>query len=270
MPMGEIHGLGAGVSMSAGGGFSVAGGNNKIFEAMLKDSGADVRLSTPVSNITPKNSVFQVTAKKGYKSTVEEYDLVFFAAPWHTSPVLKSIRFDTPIPSTPYIKSHVTLLTTTSVRPKSAYFNLTEDHFVPQMVVTTGAGERAGGAAPEFDIIMYRGKAGDEYVVKIHSAKPLSDETLAELFDVTWVYRHEWDAYPRLEKRPSYPPMEPIKGFHYLASFEPWVSTLETQTISAREAVARVAKEAWGVGMGDCSNGESWDMTCAPTAAVNQ
>lgn len=256
--MDEIHGLGAAVSLSALQAFAVDGGNSLIFEHMIEDSKASIKLETAVSNIEQKGSTFAVTAG----ASTEEFDQVFFAAPWHASPVAKSIQFEAPIPETPYVQVHVTLLTVTNIEPKVAYFNANQDTYIPWLIVTTGAGERSGGPAPDFDIIMYRGMAGSEYIVKIHSQAYLSDEKLAEIFDVTWVSRHVFDAFPVMHAQPTYPPMEPLPGFHYLASFEPWVSTLETQTISAREAVARVAEEWWGLGLGDCSNGESWDMTC--------
>lgn len=38
---------------------------------------------------------------------------------------------------------------------------------------------------------------------------------------------------------------------------------METQTISAREAVARVAHKWWGLGLGECEDGDSWDWTCS-------
>lgn len=38
---------------------------------------------------------------------------------------------------------------------------------------------------------------------------------------------------------------------------------METQTISAREAVAGVVQKWWGLGLGQCLEvAESWDMTC--------
>lgn len=38
---------------------------------------------------------------------------------------------------------------------------------------------------------------------------------------------------------------------------------METQTISAREAVARTAERWWNLLPGDCGDGgQGWDMTC--------
>lgn len=38
---------------------------------------------------------------------------------------------------------------------------------------------------------------------------------------------------------------------------------METQTLSAREAVARIVQKWWALGLGECrAVSESWDMTC--------
>jgi prenylcysteine oxidase/farnesylcysteine lyase len=94
----------------------------------------------------------------------------------------------------------------------------------------------------------------------------------------SWLYRKEWDSYPRLGPISSFAPVEPMKGFHYLGAMEPWVSTyvpslpsytgmlmnrMETQTISAREAVARQVQDWWGLGLGECRGGaDAWDWSC--------
>lgn len=41
------------------------------------------------------------------------------------------------------------------------------------------------------------------------------------------------------------------------------ISSMETQTLSAREAVARVVEDWWGMGLGECrGGGMAWDWTC--------
>lgn len=96
--MDEIHALGAAVSLATGGASAIAGGNFRLFEAMLKNSGAEVRLETAVDSIEPHNSGFRVTSNNS--RTTDDYDEVYFAAPWHSSPVAKNIssHFTQPIP----------------------------------------------------------------------------------------------------------------------------------------------------------------------------
>lgn len=91
---------------------------------------------------------------------------------------------------------------------------------------------------PTFQSISWHGETypkSGEHVVKIFSLSPLSDQFLRDLIDEDplWVLRKEWDSYPAL--RPmrdtgrrgegGYAPVEPYRGFHYLAALEPWVST---------------------------------------------
>ncbi len=96
--MDEIHALGASVSLSAGGAIAVTGGNFRIFEAMLKNSGAEVRLGTAVDAIEPHDHGFRVASN--HSRSTDDYDEVFFAAPWHSSPIAKNVStyFTQPIP----------------------------------------------------------------------------------------------------------------------------------------------------------------------------
>jgi prenylcysteine oxidase/farnesylcysteine lyase len=72
-----------------------------------------------------------------------------------------------------------------------------------------------------------------------------------------------------------FPPITPLEGqpFFLLSAMEPWISTMETQTLSARNAVGLLARAWWGVRMGSCLAGEGvqargevledgWDWTC--------
>lgn len=94
-----------------------------------------------------------------------------------------------------------------------------------------GKGKRmSGGPPPRFQSISWHGetiKGSGEYVVKVFSLTYLNDEFLEELIGEkpSWVLRKEWDSYPKLRPIRTYAPVEPYKGFHYLAALEPWVST---------------------------------------------
>ncbi len=131
-----------------------------------------------------------------------------------------------------YVHLHVTMLATTAKHADPLYFFLAPDEPVPGTIVTTGATARAnpGAARPEFQSITYHGETFEgsgEWVVKIFSKAKISNDLLADIFgaDPTWVYRKEWDSYPVLHPTASFPPMQPMQGFHYLASLEPWIST---------------------------------------------
>ncbi|WVR03358.1 hypothetical protein IAU60_000349 [Kwoniella sp. DSM 27419] len=278
--IGKIHALGAGVSMAAAGSSQIEGGNWQVFQSMLDASEATVHLGTEVADIVPLHKTweppsFQVMSNRTEINTGEPFDAVFFAAPWHSSPVSKKIarEFEQPIPAQKYVRLHVTYITTTKPHPDPAFFGLPAGSFVPNAVLTTGSGPRgaASGAAsvppPRFHSITWHGPVqpgADEYAVKIFSLTRLSDRFLREMLgeEPGWLLRKEWDSYPELKPISAYAPVEPMKGLHYLAAQEAWVSTMDTQTVSGREAVARTVYDWWGLGMGDCSGGESWDWTC--------
>ncbi|BEJ12051.1 hypothetical protein CspHIS471_0205110 [Cutaneotrichosporon sp. HIS471] len=266
----QIHALGAAVSLASDGASAITGGNFRLFEAMLNHSGAEVRLQTEVDAIEPLDRGFRVTSNHSRIS--DDYDEIFFAAPWHTSPVSKNLssHFTQPIPKQQYVRLHVTMLATNAPHADPLYFFRGPDEAVPGMILTTGSTVRAkpGAARPEFQSISYHGETYDgsgEWIVKIFSKAELSNDLLADIFgdNPTWVHRKVWDSYPVLHPTASFPPMQPMQGFHYLASLEPWVSTMETQTLSAREAVARSVQRWWNIGLGECRDAdESWDMTC--------
>jgi len=103
--------------------------------------------------------------------------------------------------------------------------------------------------------------------VKIFSLTPVNDRFIKAMIgeEPSWLLRKEWDSYPVLKPTASYAPVEPVQGVQYLAALEPWVSTMETQTLSAREAVARVVEDWWALGYGECRGGaDAWDWSCEP------
>jgi len=78
----------------------------------------------------------------------------------------------------------------------------------------------------------------------LFSYQPLSEPELDALFsDIRWKHQRAWQAYPRLHPR-----VHPEKGpawvldrhLYYLNAFEPLISTMESETVSAKN-VARLA-----------------------------
>ncbi|WOO80156.1 Farnesylcysteine lyase [Vanrija pseudolonga] len=259
-----IHALGASVSLATDDAVAVEGGNWRIFEAFLNDAKADVRLNTVVNDIELEGDQFRVVSD----DTDDVYDQVFFAAPWASSPISRKLEkhFDEAIPPQEYVHLHTTFATTKTDHPDPAYFGFTDGAKIPSHVFTTGWTAREEGTpAPPFQSISYQRTINGERVVKIFSLGPIDDDHLERIFGEkpSWVFRKVWESYPLLRPIAAYAPVEPIRGLHYLASLEPWVSTMETQTLSAREAVARVVERWWGLGLGECDGGaDAWDFTC--------
>lgn len=177
----------------------------------------------------------------------------------------------------PYVHLHVTFLATSRPFPNPGFFNLPQDAKVPNTILTSSS-----SVDPRFQSITWHGETypdSGEYTVKIFSMAPLDDSFIHRLIgeEPSWLYRKVWDSYPELGPISSFAPVEPMKGFHYLGAMEPWVSTyvyssihrsvlmssMETQTISAREAVARQVQDWWGLGLGECRGGsDAWDWSC--------
>nr|XP_019048632.1 hypothetical protein I302_02404 [Kwoniella bestiolae CBS 10118]OCF27562.1 hypothetical protein I302_02404 [Kwoniella bestiolae CBS 10118] len=265
--MPQIHALGAGVSLAASGASSIQGGNWQIFKGMLDESKATVKLNTQASFLLI-SLPFLVQTKKAFND-IKPFDAVLFAAPWHSSPISKKLeaKFESPIPAQQYVRLHVTYLTTTKSRPQASLFGLNETDYVPRSIMTSALTSRKNGTTPSnFESIAWHAETpAGEYPVKVFSLARLTDQFINDLIGETpsWLVRKEWDAYPLLSPIGSYAPVEPIKGLHYLAAQEAWVSTMDTQTVSGREAVARLVNEWWGLGQGDCASGDDWDWTCS-------
>jgi len=126
------------------------------------------------------------------------------------------------------------------------------------MILTTYEGVRQGGKEPEFNSLSYHGyitkdkdDAPDQWSVKIFSKERISDEWLDTIFNgqVGWVYRKEWDAYPKLPPTTTFPPVKLDAGLYYVNAFEPFISTMETETIASRNVVDLLLNEAFGTGI---------------------
>jgi len=255
----SIHALEGLCSLAATGASSVKGGNFQIFEQFLKRSNASVHLNTTVISMAHDEATgaWLLTTSSAGVQSAQTYRGVILAAPLHSSSIAFSPEsmIET-VPTQPYVHLHVTLLSTSSPSPDPAYFGL-RTSTAPTEVLTTFNRVREGlGDEPEFNSMTYHGKIkkangeawaeanGEEWVVKIFSKSRVSEEWLAKMFGkVGWVLRKEWDAYPVLPPTTSFPPVKLAKGLYYVNAFEPLISTMETETISARNAVDLLLQE---------------------------
>ncbi|KZT56023.1 FAD/NAD(P)-binding domain-containing protein [Calocera cornea HHB12733] len=259
----EIHALGALVSMAANGANSVQGGNWQVFDHMLKDSGAKVRLNTTVAEVNPKGDSWQVLTSSGTKAS---YDHVVLAAPLHLSPYTLPSNLSSSVPQAPYVHLHVTLLVTSTPGAKPEFFNLPPETALPDMILTTS--KKGREAVKAFNSLSYHGATAGGWVCKIFSMQPLSDAWLDAAFgssNILWTYRKEWDAYPYLLPTPAepspYAPMQLGKGLWYTSGWEPWVSTMETQSLAGRNVAELIVEGAWGGEERSCAEGKmrGWD-----------
>ncbi|KAF7986244.1 hypothetical protein HWV62_38711 [Athelia sp. TMB] len=252
----KIHALEGACSMATSGATSVKGGNWRIFEQFLKRSQANVFLNTTVLSLTqnPDSNRWTVKTNDG----TMHYSGVILAAPFHQTGIDVPSSISEQVPEQPYVHLHVTLLSTTAATPDPRYFGLSAGSHIPSMVLTTYEGVRNGGKEPEFNSLSYHGfitkdvpDTPDQYSVKIFSKERVSDEWLDKIFmgQVGWVYRKEWDAYPHLPPTTTFPPVKLANGFYYVNAFEPFISTMETETIASRNVVDLLLTETFGTGI---------------------
>ncbi|KAG6885530.1 hypothetical protein C0993_000526 [Termitomyces sp. T159_Od127] len=244
----DIHALGGIVSLATDDARGIKGGNFQLFEQFLKRSGAHVHLNTQVSNIsvsTSPSTQWTIKSSLGEKN----YKAVILAAPFHSTGIAIPPSLADSIPEQPYVHLHVTLLTTTSPKPNPTYFKQQSASILPEMTLTTYEGVRNGKKEPEFMSLSYHGLVREgEWAVKIFSKQRISDELLIRLFSdqVSWIYRTEWDAYPKLTPTTTFPPVKVNRAFYYVNAFEPFISTMETQTVAARNVVDLLLREEFG------------------------
>ncbi|KAF8557352.1 FAD/NAD(P)-binding domain-containing protein [Imleria badia] len=255
----KIHALGCMVCMAATSAVGVASGNFRIFENFLNKSDANVYLNTEVEEISriPDSSLWSVRTSSGTKV----YRGIILAAPFHQTGIAISSELADRIPPQPYVHLHVTLLTTRDDTMKADYFGLSPGNYIPKSILTTSHGVQSDGVEPEFNSLSYHGHVRktnetghwsdqEEWSVKIFSKQRISDEWLSKAFDhVGWVHRKEWDAYPVLSPSTKFPPVKIDQGFYYVNALEPFISTMETETIASRNVVDLLLHEEFGSGI---------------------
>ncbi|KAG9126281.1 hypothetical protein FRC07_004092, partial [Ceratobasidium sp. 392] len=261
----KIHALEGMVSMAATQAQSVAGGNWQIFERWVKESGAKVKLDSAVQTLRKgANGKWHVGVKGGGEET---YDAVVLAAPYKGTKIeidAPELDLDKAFPPVNYVHLHVTLLSTTAEHPQASYFlpNAAPGTKVPQSILTTSA----GGVEPEFSSLTYhetiQHNGQSKRIVKIFSKARVEDNWLEKVFGagtVDWVFRKEWDAYPVLPPTTTYPSINPAPGFYYVNAFEPFISTMETETIASLNVVDLLLQDQYGRGVCGQKKGEQYD-----------
>ncbi|KAF9182864.1 hypothetical protein BGZ51_004379 [Haplosporangium sp. Z 767] len=271
----EIHALGALVTMAAEDALQVQDGNFQIFEGMVGQSKAHVRLNTKVTRVHKVASLhkgaeprFEVTTASGHS---EIFDSIVIAAPIHSI----NIDFDLDLPPQPKVNYRTIHATFVRGHVNSAYFNATSANKFPSHILTTNSDAEFISLS-----IQIRLSTG-ETVTKIFSSEPIQADLLDRLYSSrTWVKRKVWKAYPRLQPIPSSLDVNPISdgaekslqpsqeqyvfgqqphqgqnaalaawgkveivpGVFYLNAFEPLISTMETETIAGKN-VARLLRD---------------------------
>lgn len=193
-----IHGLDTMVSIAPEGAKAVAGGNWKIFDRMVAESGAQLLLNTSVSSIA-----------LGSKSTAEKprylinegsagiaFDNIVLATPYQFSDIKTAGDvLQTTIDEIPYVKLHVTLFTS-PFQLSREFLNLKDGAKVPTTVLTAFAETAEGDSGLEgagktgfFSISTLRAITNpttgtEEFLYKIFSPMEVTSEFISSLFGV--------------------------------------------------------------------------------------
>jgi prenylcysteine oxidase/farnesylcysteine lyase len=203
--LGGIHGLETMVCMATDGAMAIEGGNWQIFNAMVKASGARLRLNNTAQEISMKeNGAYVVKtaamalpedSNAAGELDQEEFDTIVLATPYQFSEISFSPPLTNPPDEIPYVTLHVTLFTSPH-RLSPSFFNFdssTSANEVPDMVLTTlpegidlGArkGKHGVGPAGFWSVSLLRNIGMDDgttqYLYKIFSPEKLT---------ATWISR---------------------------------------------------------------------------------
>lgn len=206
-----IHGLESMVCMATDGAVSIEGGNWQIFDGALKVSQAEVKLNTSVTAIVRNgDGTVSITSHPSEDLDSSEsaqktvFDEVILAGPLQYSGISISPPFEHIPDEIPYVKLHVTLLSSPhQISPR--YFGLNSPKArTPESVLTTlpegldlGSNPQGVGPADFWSIstlrtvnhpVMNDGEEHQEqhYVYKIFSPERPTAEFIAQILDIDY------------------------------------------------------------------------------------
>ncbi|KAJ1923968.1 hypothetical protein IWQ60_005521 [Tieghemiomyces parasiticus] len=178
-----------------------------------------------------------------------------------------------PLPSVEYQTLHVTLVLA-QIR-RGYFFNVTneiqgegEGLPMPDDIFTTRQATTASPPAPFTSLSVHHTlmseqveryceangqsvekidfELADFTVSKLFSPQPMTEEQLDAIYaSRLWTYRHAWKAYPKLVPRhdDEFPAIVLAERLYYPNAFEPFISTMETSIISARNVANLVCRD---------------------------
>ncbi|CAG8509062.1 3443_t:CDS:2 [Racocetra fulgida] len=140
--LGEIHAMGAFISLAPTGAKSIKGGNYRLFEKFIEHSGATLNLNTKVVKVTKLRTTNDGEESVKYmvqtiNGTTQVFDAIIMAAPIRFSGIeFENVYLE--MKDIPYVTLHVTFVTG---RLNPAYFNRTKVEDFPNQILTTNSGK---------------------------------------------------------------------------------------------------------------------------------
>ncbi|CAJ0831158.1 10472_t:CDS:2 [Entrophospora sp. SA101] len=199
----DIHAIGTFISLAPQGAKGIKGGNFLLFEKFIENSGANLQLNSKVIKIK----------KLPEKSSIDTID---------SSKYLVYTKSGT-------IEEYDGIILATPI----SFDDL------PLQILTTN------GPKVDFLVLGTRKRLDNgETINKFFTRNHLSDEVLNKIYlNKSWIYRKVWKSYPKLLPNQTFPPLEIDENFFYVNSFEPFISTMETETVSSKNIVDIITKK---------------------------
>ncbi|KAJ3321392.1 hypothetical protein HDV06_004377 [Boothiomyces sp. JEL0866] len=220
--------------------FTIKEGNYKLYKHMLE--GSTVKLETKVTQIEKLKDGFELTFEKGGVKSSKIYNQIVLATPLESSgielkgfpPSIQRAQF----PQLEFTKLYVTVVLG---ELNYNYFGLSKHSDIPQTILTPA------GHAP-FNCMGINHVVNETTaVVKFFSEKPIPESELNALFfKISNIWKQDWiypGSYPVLRPQNHWNLPTKVQGLWYINSFEQWVSTMETETIAAKNIAIQISNE---------------------------
>ncbi|KAJ3231657.1 hypothetical protein HDU81_003596 [Chytriomyces hyalinus] len=228
---------------------AVVGGNKLIFENMVKESQADVKLNTRVSQVQKlKDGRYELTDSAG-TSLGLFHDVIVAVPSVKGKEQIKFVNTQRVPAAIPYIHLHVTFVLGT-INP--SFFKSKAP--LPAGILTTASSNLGFNAIGT----RYVSRSNANVTLtKIFSQSLMTDAALASLYAfVESVDRFEWDAYPVLEPLHEAQDAwmlldEAVRedgthgGLYHVNAFESAFSAMEGETVAAANVV-QLMMHRWG------------------------
>lgn len=225
--IGAFAGISSLLGVYSGETYSLAEGNSILPIHLAQASNATIKLGKKVDAI-------EKTPKGNYRTHTRNETTVFDSVIIATPLELANIKFDG-IPLQEYRTQTYLPVYKTAMRGvfNPQYFNLNNSIKPPATVLTT----KEAASITQYSI---QKASHGESLVTISSTEPLNQSTFKDLFknSPASVFDHCWKAaYPKFKPVNKLPPTQIDKQLMYLNAMEPAVSSMETSTLSAKNAV---------------------------------
>ncbi|MCP4040003.1 MAG: FAD-dependent oxidoreductase [bacterium] len=233
----SMHGLATSIALAgaglAGSLFSVGGGNRRVCEELVRDAGADLQTNSEITGVARADAAFTLQRSDGRSAS---HDIVVLATPAGPS---RLELFDVKPPESAMRSRSFQTTWATFIQgtPRPEYFGLVRAADLPDAVLTV-----ENDAIPFNSLGLVGASPDGTPIYKLFSRDPVAESLLDAIFSSRDVVEQiRWEAYPVLRPSGDLPPFRLDDGFYWVNAMEFAVSTMETETVAARNVANLVA-----------------------------